>query len=103
MGGELFVEPSQLRAAVTEVAAATQALAAARGALEGAERAAAATLSADGHAAHKMHTFVRQYREEYRLISDMLGAFHDVLGEAAACYDELDAGTAAGLSEAGDP
>lgn len=78
----MFVEPGELRAAVTEVAAATGALQRARGALE----------SAGGQVdIDKVATFVRQWRSEFELISEMLGAYSDVLTTAAQCYEELDA------------
>lgn len=97
MAGELYVEPTALRAAVTEVAAASQALAQVRGALEAAGDLARAALSADGRAEHKFGTFVRQYREEYELIDEFLGAHREVLEQAAQVYEELDGAMAASL------
>ena len=97
MSGELFVQPTELRAAVTEVAAAADALAGARAALTAAEAAAREALGADGRAEHKLHTFVRQYDLEYELIAESLVAFRDVLEGSAAGYDELEAAMVEGL------
>lgn len=82
----IFVEPGELRAAVTEVAAAKAALADGRGALDAARGQVAAGCDAD-----KVDTFVRQWRAEFELIGEMLGAFSDVLTKAAQCYEDLDA------------
>lgn len=81
MGGSVFVEPGELRAAVTEVAAATGALERARGALE------SAGTQID---IAEVGTFVRQWRSEFELIAEMLDAYRDVLVEAAQCYEDLD-------------
>ena len=97
MSSELYVEPTALRAAVTEVAAASQALAQVRGALEAAGDAARAALSADDRAEHEFGTFIRQYREEYELIDGFLAAHCDVLEQAAQVYEELDGTMATSL------
>ena len=94
---QLFVEPTQLRAAVTQVAAAADALASARAALDAAEGAAADALSVDGHAEHKMHTFVRQYRSELDLVSQSLVAYRDVLERGADCYEQVEAAFVDGM------
>jgi hypothetical protein len=86
----LYVAPTQLRAAVTQVAAASEALASARGALAAAEDAAAPALAIDGRAAHKLHTFVRQYRSELDLVSESLVAYRDLLERSAGCYEQVE-------------
>jgi uncharacterized protein YukE len=87
---QLSVSPTQLRAAVTQVAAASEALASARAALEAAEQAAAPALAIEGRAAHKMHTFVRQYRSELDLVSESLVGYRDVLERSAECYEQVE-------------
>ena len=98
MSGQLFVQPTQLRAAVTQVAAAAEALADARGALAAAEDAAREVLGADGRAEHKLHTFVRQYRSEFDLISESLVAYRDLLEGSAGGYEELEAALVDGMT-----
>ena len=94
---QLYVAPTQLRAAVTQVAAASEALASARNALAAAEDAAAPALAIEGRAAHKMHTFVRQYRSELDLVSDSLVAYRDLLERGAECYEQVEAALVDGM------
>lgn len=101
MVGELFVEPGELRAAVTEVAAASAALADARAALASAGDLVDAGIDHDGRADDKVATFVRQWRSEYEIVADLLGGFCDILENAAACYQELDDDLARCLEDAG--
>ncbi len=96
----VFVEPDELRAAVTEVAAATGALHGARGALESAGNQVSSGIDG-GRADDKVSTFVRQWRSELELISEMLGAFSDVLTKAAQCYEDVDAELAQCFADAG--
>ena len=97
----IFVEPGELRAAVTEVAAAQAALSGARGALDSAGSNVDAGIDHADRADDKVHTFVRQWRSEFELISEMLGAFSDVLTKAAQCYEDADAELAQCLVDAG--
>lgn len=80
----MFVEPDELRAAVAEVGEARAALGDARGMLD------AAGNQVGGHDIAQVGTFVRQWRSEFELISELLGAFSNVLTEAARCYEGLD-------------
>ena len=100
MADHLFVAPGELRAAVTSVAAARQSLDSARGALDASASRTRETLGADGRAAHKYETFTRQWRSEFELIADMLGAFTEILEQAAGCYRELDGAFARSLDDA---
>ncbi|MDE0805526.1 MAG: hypothetical protein OSA99_19670, partial [Acidimicrobiales bacterium] len=95
------VDTDALRAAATDVAAATRAMGVARGALEAAATWASSGLDHRGDAAHKVSTFARQWRSEFDLVSTMVDAFHDILHAAADCYVELDGGVARCLVEAG--
>ena len=97
----IFVEPGELRAAVTEVAAATAALSGARGALDAAGSNVAAGIDHSDRADDKVATFVRQWRSEFELISEMLGAFSGVLTKAAQCYEDVDAELAQCFADAG--
>lgn len=99
MSDQLFVEPAELRSAVREVASADAALERARGALAAADGLAARGL--DGRAHDKVATFVRQWRSEHQLIGQMLRAYCSVVEEAAACYEELEAGIVGALCAEG--
>lgn len=96
-----FVEPGELRAAVTEVTAAQAALSGARGALDSAGANTDAGIDHADRADDKVRTFVRQWRSEFELISEMLEAFSDVLTKAAECYEDADAELAQCLVDAG--
>ena len=99
MPNDIFVEPAELRAAVTEVAAAAGALDGARGALESAKGLVLGAIDHSDRADDKFDTFVRQWRSECELIRDMLGAFTDVLTKAAQCYEDVDTDFASCLSD----
>ncbi|MDZ7674110.1 MAG: hypothetical protein U5K30_03450 [Acidimicrobiales bacterium] len=101
MSGSIVVEPGELRAAVTDVAAATRALGRARGALESVGGLVAGGIDHGDRADDKVSTFVRQWRSEYDLVAGFLDAFRTILTDAAQCYEDLDAELAACLAEAG--
>lgn len=101
MPADVFVEPAELRAAVTEVAAAAGALDGARGALDSAKGLVLGGIDHADRADDKFATFARQWRSEFALIRDMLGAYSDVLTTAAQCYEDVDRDLAACLAEVG--
>ena len=99
MADVLLVEPAVLRAAVTSVTAATDALAAARAGLDAVRSWTAPTLT--DTAEHKVGTFVRQWREECAEIGDHLDAYQRILVEIALVYGQFDSELAACLSGPG--
>lgn len=101
MPDHLYVDPAALRASVTAVADARQALADARNALERAGASVDGGIDHSRQADDKVRTFVRQWRSECELIADMLGAYAEVVEGAAGSYEDADCDAAAAISGAG--
>lgn len=101
MGQHLSVDPQALRESVTAVAGARSALADARAALERAGAEVERGIDHCREADDRVRTFVRQWRSEYELIAELLGAYTEVIDTAAASYEDADREIAAQISGAG--
>lgn len=101
MPQHLLVDPPALRASVAAVADARAALADAGAALEQAGAGVDRGIDHSREADDKVRTFVRQWRSEYDLIAELLGAYTDVIDAAAASYEEGDAAVAAEINRLG--
>lgn len=101
MSAHLFVDPAALRASVAAVADARRALADARAVLEQAGQRVDAGIDHSRGADDAVRTFVRQWRSEYELIAEMLGAYTDVIERAAASYEDADGGAATEIGQLG--
>lgn len=101
MPQHLFVDPAALRASVAGVADARTALADARAALEQAGAGVDRGIDHSREADDRVRTFVRQWRSEYDLIAELLGAYTDVIGAAADSYEDADDAVAAEINGLG--
>lgn len=101
MGQHLFVDPAALRASVAAVADARTALADARTALERAGAGVERGIDHSREADDRVRTFVRQWRTEYQLVADLLGAYTDVIESAATSYEDADRTAAAAMAGEG--
>lgn len=101
MPDHLFVDPSALRASVAAVADARRALHDAGAVLAQAGHRVDGGIDHSRQADDKVRTFVRQWREEYGLIAELLGAYTDVIERAADSYEDADGTAAAEICELG--
>ncbi len=101
MGQHLFVDPPALRGSVSAVSDARSALADARAALERAGAQVDGGIDHCREADDRVRTFVRQWRSEYELITELLGAYTEVIESAATSYEDADRSVAAQISGAG--
>lgn len=98
MAQHLFVDPAELRASVAAVADARTALADARTALQRAGADVDRGIDHSREADDRFRTFVRQWRSECELIADLLSAYTEVIGTAAASYEDADGAAAAEIA-----
>lgn len=90
--GEIRVDPDALLEAVTEIGAAVAGLGTARTVLESVNNRLqdGAVLDQGGDADHKIHTFRRQWNEEFEMIANMLSNVDAALVAAAEIYATTD-------------
>ncbi len=90
--GTIRVDPDALLDAVSEIGAAVAGLDTARSVLESVNDRLqdGAVLDQGGDADHKIHTFRRQWNEEFEMIGSMLGNVDAALVAAAEVYATTD-------------
>lgn len=101
MSGAFFADPDAMDGAMDGAAAAADALGAAAEALASAEAMITSSLSwgFGEDARHKTSTFVRQWREEFGIVAELLVAFDEGVRQAAAVYREGENALTAALQE----